>query len=205
MIGWSIQCAVYCALLLGFERIGGRAYARGACKLLASTCFVAVGILASRGDARSAWTIAGLVLGAVGDMALVAPGKPAFAIGLGVFLLGHLAYIAAIAQVAPPHAWLGPLAAVPAAAGAAALAYLWPHLGKLRGPVIAYVAAIVAMTAGALAARDNARLAAGAVLFFVSDLSVARDRFVARSFANKAWGLPAYYAGQLLIAWSLAA
>ena len=43
----------------------------------------------------------------------------------------------------------------------------------------------------------------GAVLFFVSDLAVARDRFIARTFANKAWGLPLYFSGQLLIAWSL--
>ena len=46
-------------------------------------------------------------------------------------------------------------------------------------------------------------LLAGAALFFVSDLAVARDKFVGASFLNRAWGLPAYYAGQLLIAWSL--
>ena len=40
-------------------------------------------------------------------------------------------------------------------------------------------------------------------LFFVSDLSVARNRFVAREFSNLVWGLPAYFGGQLLIAWSL--
>ena len=52
--------------------------------------------------------------------------------------------------------------------------------------------------------RANANwLASGAVLFFVSDLAVARDKFVGASFVNRAWGLPAYYAGQLLIAWSL--
>ena len=48
-------------------------------------------------------------------------------------------------------------------------------------------------------------LAAGACLFFASDLAVARDRFVARDFTNKLWGLPAYYIGQLLIAWAIAA
>ncbi len=69
--------------------------------------------------------------------------------------------------------------------------------------MIVYVATIVAMTVGALAARGNTRLAVGALLFFASDLAVARDKFLARAFANKAWGLPAYYAGQLCIAWSL--
>ena len=42
-----------------------------------------------------------------------------------------------------------------------------------------------------------------AVAFFCSDLSVARDRFVAPGFANRAWGLPLYYAAQLAFAWSV--
>jgi len=46
-------------------------------------------------------------------------------------------------------------------------------------------------------------LVLGAIAFFASDLSVARDKFVVRNYVNRAWGLPAYYAGQLLIAWSL--
>jgi uncharacterized membrane protein YhhN len=49
------------------------------------------------------------------------------------------------------------------------------------------------------------KLAVGAALFFASDLAVARNRFVAKAFVNRAWGLPAYYAGQLLIAWSIVA
>jgi len=77
---------------------------------------------------------------------------------------------------------------------------------------VLYVAAIVAMVVAALAVwRANAlpapqcnRLALGASLFFVSDLAVARDRFVARAFVNRLWGLPAYYIAQLLVAWALA-
>ncbi len=48
-------------------------------------------------------------------------------------------------------------------------------------------------------------LAAGALCFFASDGAVARQRFSHESFWNKAWGLPLYFAGQLLIAWSAAA
>jgi hypothetical protein len=40
----------------------------------------------------------------------------------------------------------------------------------------------------------------GALLFFVSDLAVARDRFVSPGFANAAWGLPLYYAATLVLA-----
>jgi uncharacterized membrane protein YhhN len=80
---------------------------------------------------------------------------------------------------------------------------MWPRLGSLRVPVIGYVVVIVAMVIGALAI-GRGRLVVGALLFFASDLAVARDKFIAKTFANKAWGLPAYYAGQLAIAWSLA-
>ena len=44
----------------------------------------------------------------------------------------------------------------------------------------------------------------GAVLFLLSDLSVARDRFVAPGFVNRLWGLPFYYGGQVLLAASVA-
>ncbi len=40
----------------------------------------------------------------------------------------------------------------------------------------------------------------GAVLFFLSDLAVARDKFVTPGFPNRAVGLPMYYAAQILFA-----
>ena len=43
-------------------------------------------------------------------------------------------------------------------------------------------------------------VALGALLFFASDLSVARDVFVHRTFVNRLWGLPLYYAAQLCLA-----
>ncbi|HEY1553253.1 MAG TPA: lysoplasmalogenase [Kofleriaceae bacterium] len=199
MIAATIACAVACAVLVWAEWRGAKRV-RVVAKPCASLAFVAVGVLAGGGRP---WMIVGLALGLVGDLALLGAGKRAFLAGLGAFWLGHAAYVAGIAGVVPPSDWLQPLALVPAAAGVAALVYLWPHLDTMRVPVIAYVAVIVAMTAGALAAWQP-RLTPGAVLFFVSDLAVARDAFVARGFSNRAWGLPAYYAGQLLIAWSLA-
>jgi hypothetical protein len=44
---------------------------------------------------------------------------------------------------------------------------------------------------------------AGAVAFYFSDVFVARDRFVKNEFINRLVGLPMYYAGQFLIAFSL--
>jgi uncharacterized membrane protein YhhN len=43
----------------------------------------------------------------------------------------------------------------------------------------------------------------GAVAFYFSDVFVARDRFMKKEFLNRLVGLPMYYAGQFLIAFSL--
>lgn len=43
-------------------------------------------------------------------------------------------------------------------------------------------------------------VAPAAVLFYVSDLFVARQVFIRRSFLNPALGLPLYYAAQYLFA-----
>ena len=45
---------------------------------------------------------------------------------------------------------------------------------------------------------------AGAIAFYLSDLTVARDRFVTRGFENRIVGLPLYYTGQVLLALSVA-
>jgi uncharacterized membrane protein YhhN len=65
---------------------------------------------------------------------------------------------------------------------------------------VAVISAMVATAAGAFGAGAGGLLLAGALAFFASDLAVARERFVERSFANKLWGLPLYYGAQLLLA-----
>lgn len=214
----TLVCGVACALLVLAELLKAKGLRVGA-KVTASAAFVAIGLLNLPIEgpfvAYGRWIAIGLILGAIGDAALLGKSSKAFLAGLGAFLLGHLAYVVAIACVVSPGRWLGgagELASAPVLAGGIALALLWPKLGSMRGPVIGYVIAIVVMVIAAMAAWNTealpapqrTRLVAGAVLFFVSDLSVARDKFVAQSFVNKLWGLPAYFAGQLLIAWSLA-
>jgi hypothetical protein len=44
---------------------------------------------------------------------------------------------------------------------------------------------------------------AGAVSFYISDLFVARDRFLKDAFFNRLVGLPLYYLGQFLLAFSV--
>ncbi len=81
--------------------------------------------------------------------------------------------------------------------------WLRDHVGDMRAPVRAYILVITTMLVLAIVAwRDGAShlLLLGAVAFYSSDLSVARDRFVKQEFGNRLWGLPAYYLGQLCLA-----
>jgi len=208
MLAATIVSAVACLVLVGAEYRKAARW-RTVSKWIASLAFIVVGVLAASsgsGSAYTTWIVIGLVLGAVGDIALLGKSDRAFLAGLGAFLLGHIAYVVAIAQLASPMSWprlAGPLALAPIVVGGAALAWLWPKLREMTIPVILYVLTIVTMVIGALAVREHELLALGAVLFFASDLAVARDKFVAAGFTNRAWGLPCYFAAQLLIAWSL--
>jgi uncharacterized membrane protein YhhN len=208
----TVVCALACATLVVAEW-RGLATVRILAKATASTAFLVVG-WGHDGSAFAQWMFVGLVFGAIGDIALLGRGKRAFLAGLGAFLVGHVAYVVGIAQLVPPADWLAHarwLALVPLAIGIGTLVVLWSRLGSLKLPVIAYVLAIVAMVVAALAAAQagalpepaRCQLAIGAGLFFISDLAVARDRFVGRALSNKLWGLPTYFAAQLLIAWAI--
>lgn len=212
-IAATVVCSLACCVLVFAEWRHDKRL-RMVAKTIASSAFIVVGLVAITGTAYSRWIVVGLCFGAAGDIALLGASSRAFLIGLVAFLFGHIAYIVACAQLVPPGEWIriSGVYAVPIVVGAGALVYLWPNLGSLRIAVIGYVIAIVTMMiaalavgrSGALPESNRQLLVAGAALFFASDLAVARDRFVAKGFTNRAWGLPAYYAGQLLIAWSIA-
>lgn len=229
MLAGTVLCAIACAVLVAAEIAHAEAR-RWIAKPLASLGFVIVASAAlDRAPpalASLAWWIwAGQLAGAAGDLALLGSGghrrkgdegraRRWFGYGLAAFLLGHLAYAIGFAAVVSPARWpsaAGWLAVPPVVVAGVVVRWLWPRLGSLRVPVLAYVAVITAMLIAAIAVWQAAplplanrqRVAAGALLFFVSDLAVARDTFVAPGWINRAWGLPAYYAGQLVLAWSV--
>ncbi len=176
-----------------------RPVARAVSKLAASAGFVAIGLAASGGGAYAHLVLAGLLLSAAGDALLLSHRQPAFLAGIGAFLLAHVAYAAAFA---PRSGVSLAVAAVLAVVALGVVRWLWPHLGTFRVPVVVYAVAITAMLLLALGvASPLVRI--GAALFYLSDLTVARDRFVKRQFANRLVGLPLYYAGQVLIALSV--
>jgi uncharacterized membrane protein YhhN len=204
----ALLCAAFVVKLLYAEATGRRTLKRVS-KTLASCCFVGVAVVRAwtmPGTILDACLLLGLCLGAAGDVALTLDGQRAFLLGLGAFLLGHLAYAIGFATLVPGTAWADTRVAVAAvamvAAGGAMLRHLRGRLGPMRIPVIVYVAVIGAMVVTAVAASD-ARIVAGAVLFAVSDVAVAQERFVKDSFSNKVWGLPLYYAAQLCLAFAV--
>ena len=206
-IALSIAClALTAALILAIHR--GSALATAVFKSGASVAFLAtawsLGALASP---MGRLMLLALGLSVVGDLCLLSRHSRWFLAGLGVFLLAHLAFAAAFATGAWSVAGTGAGAVGMLVVGLVSLRWMWPHLhGVMRPAVVAYIVAIGVMCALAIGhsvASGHWLIAIGALLFAASDLSVARQAFVAPSRINQTWGLPAYYAAQLLLAWSV--
>jgi uncharacterized membrane protein YhhN len=157
-----------------------------------------------------AWVLAALVLGLLGDIALMftrlAPqgaADAAFLGGLTCFGLGHLAYVVAFIRHGL-HGWQV-LAGVLVVGGASAL--LMPRVlraakasggGVLAGAVAVYGAALGAMAilgfgTGAVAT------AIGALLFLASDATLSWDRFVQPLLRGPIIVIVTYHVAQVLI------
>jgi uncharacterized membrane protein YhhN len=155
--------------------------------------------------------VTGLVFCLGGDVFLALPQKKAFMLGLVSFLVGHVFYVIGFFSVAGFSGWTW--VSLVLAGAISFLVYRWlrSHLGKMKGPVIGYMVVITVMVCAAsslLGAADfslsgRVMAFAGAVAFYLSDVFVARDRFMKNEFVNRLVGLPMYYAGQFLIAFSL--
>jgi uncharacterized membrane protein YhhN len=194
-------------------------------KMIAASGFLAVAVVGGALDATfGRIMLVGLVLAWIGDLALTYSGRRAFVAGLVAFLLAHVAYIVAfvVPNATERHergvdwALVGNVAAVLAVLALVIGWRLLPRVPKeLRIPVVAYIFVISTMVALAgghtisvvgpltvLVVEHDWRIVTGAILFYVSDLAVARDRFVSPGIVNRMWGLPAYFAGQFLLAWA---
>ncbi len=178
-----------------------------ACKMLASCGFLLTAWRA--GAFQSAYGILifiGLVFSWFGDLFLIRGDKPYFLAGLVVFLIAHLAYTAAFAVrgIVWGYAAAALLVLVPMVI--AILTWLMPYVdANMRMPVIAYIIVITSMVAaasGLLQRPWGVVIIAGAFLFYLSDIAVARSRFVQPGYINGLIGLPLYYTGQVLLALS---
>lgn len=203
-------CAMALVALLAAEK---RASALGKwlTKPLASAGFmwIALGRWEAGQLTRPALLLA-LGLCMVGDVLLIPKRRAAFLAGLISFLSGHAVYAAIFIDRGIDVQALALTAAPVLLICGAVLRWLWPVLRetnpRMRLPVTLYVVVIGAMVCaagGTEGAAGSDGILVGATLFFVSDLFVARNRFVSPGFVNRLIGLPLYYAAQCLLAWTV--
>ena len=92
--------------------------------------------------------------------------------------------------------------------------YRWhrPYLElRMKGPVAAYIIVISLMLSMAVSLSGDQSLAlgfrftviAGALAFYISGIFVARNQFITKTYLNRLIGLPLYYTGQFLFAFSI--
>ena len=128
-----------------------------------------------------------------------------FMVGLAAFLLAHVAYVIAFLGVAvwSPHVAI--VAVVVLASSLVLLRLIWKGSAGLHPAVIAYAAVITTMVVSASATVGGPLplapfAAVGSVLFYVSDSSLALNRF-RRPIPHVAFlALGVYWLGQLGIA-----
>jgi sterol desaturase/sphingolipid hydroxylase (fatty acid hydroxylase superfamily)/uncharacterized membrane protein YhhN len=140
-----------------------------------------------------------------GDIALLWP-DTLFILGLGLFLVAHIFYIALFRQ---GQAWFPSRKALLCvlAVGAGMYAIIWPGLADpvLKVAVATYVTVISLMAAQAIGRAtvlgDAASrwVALGACIFMVSDAFIAINKFLVPVPLASLWILATYYAAQLLI------
>jgi uncharacterized membrane protein YhhN len=148
-------------------------------------------------------TVGGLLLGGVGDAALLGHGTW-FLVRMGAFALGHACYLTAFlrrgAAATLRRRWWVPVGYL--AVWAALIALVWPGLETgLRVPVLVYSLLLTAMAA---TAAGTGRLAGiGGALFLVSDGTLALGMADVDFPGRGAVVMPTYLAAQLLIALAL--
>jgi len=152
----------------------------------------------------------GLVFSLGGDIALMfQDDKKAFRIGLVLFLLAHIAYAAIFTMVGRFSGLSVVSALVVLLSGLGIYRLILANLGPMKGPVIAYILIISVMIIQAVSVFANPGIAdfhavmivCGAVLFYISDVILAVNRFW-RPWKYNRISLAFYYSGQMLIALS---
>ena len=210
-----ILCAVLVCIFLKAE--SKEEYVKAVVlKGLASLCFVTIGLICSPGTHTASMIVAGLIIGCIADvllnlrMVFTAKGQLIFLVGILVFLTGHIMYLAAVLPMCA-H----PLACIIIGIVLTALLMMWifrqitaEKAFKIFGVV--YIGAIMLLNCVAMGnvisepSPFNCVFAAGAVLFLVSDIVLILNTFGSTSRQSlRNTNISLYYAGQILIAFSL--
>lgn len=157
---------------------------------------------------RYGWLmLVGLALSLAGDIFLMLP-RDRFIPGLAAFLAAHIAYTLAFWGRSPIFpAWGWAVGVVLALIGVGIYRRFLPAL-RAKGAVMRiavgfYVIAILLMSLRGLL-TGNPIIAAGALLFLLSDGLLGWNRFVAKVPRAQVWIMVTYWAGQGLLALSVA-
>ena len=153
----------------------------------------------------------GLIFCLIGDVCLALPQGKAFRGGLFVFLVGHVFYIFSFLSLTSIFDWISIGGLIIFIMSAFIFFWLRPHLRSMLIPVLLYILVITAMASGAWAVFRNssfqmsgrALILVGSLCFYVSDVFVARNKFIKEEYRNRFLGLPLYYTGQFLLAFSI--
>ncbi len=197
--------------LLVFEKNGNQK-AKLPTKTILSCLFIFTALAQSHPNPGYLYILLiGLIFCLGGDVFLALPRERMFLFGLVSFLLGHVFYAGSFFYVADVSYWTWIGAGIGLFAGGRVFCWLRPHLGPLQIPVMLYIIVITVMLIGAWTVFCDAGVEflgrllvfSGAVSFYISDLFVARDRFLKIEFRNRLLGLPLYYFAQFLLAFSI--
>lgn len=151
------------------------------------------------------WMVIGLVLSLAGDVFLLMEEK-FFIAGLASFLLGHIAYVVALqmADRSMPWTFVGLAIVVVSVAVVGRKIVSAVAAGdhpEIVGPVIAYLVVISAMVVSAFGTTGVWAIV-GAFLFYVSDATLAWNRFVEPRKYGPLAVMVTYHLGQAgLVAW----
>lgn len=200
----TVLCALAVAGLVG-EWLG---FYRGLLRQLIGAASTAYLLLAAAGQPESRRyhraLLAALGFCWLGDIL----GPRHFLAGVVMFLLAHLAFVAAFAAAGFDRRRL-----VPSLAGAAVLTgviawWILPRAPADQRPLLwaysAVLATMLGVAGGTKGGGPRGLVPLAAVLFYVSDLCLAQTAFLRGGVVWTYTGYPLYYAACLIFAWSAA-
>jgi uncharacterized membrane protein YhhN len=159
------------------------------------------------------WFGLGILLSLAGDVLLMISLDKFFLGGLVAFLLAHIAYVVGFNIPIPAMSFFGIVFAVMIGLGGArVIRRILDRLpatgqGQMRIPIIVYSAVISVMLLSAMmklvdiswSANAAALVSIGAFLFYLSDIILAWNKFVAPIQHGRIYNIAAYHLGQIAL------
>jgi uncharacterized membrane protein YhhN len=200
----ACMTALAVAGLLWATKTGSRTW-QWVFKPVASTLFLGVALASSALESSyGTWIFAGLVFSWLGDVLLIPKDQATtFKAGILSFLLAHVAYAVAFITLGQQATSLL-TGALMVSVAALVLANrireaVPPDLSRMVLAYMVVISIMLMLASGASGAVSIPWIFIGALLFYLSDLAVARERFFEDAFVNKLFGLPTYYLAQVIL------